>query len=200
LNPRSLEWFPNMQILANDSPCVGSPGCSLAPVLVRRAQPNPRPPALRHSTLSVGPANPGLAVDAVPFVRRLPVGIVARTGKLRSSPPSLWIANHTITNLWDGAADDAASAGAALPIGILLPRVTGNNVGRADWPVFLRRETRRSPPQDGWVDVERHRSHRSGRAPDWSEPDFPPRRLTLGQRGEVVRGDSPASPADRPHL
>jgi peptidoglycan/xylan/chitin deacetylase (PgdA/CDA1 family) len=26
-------------------------------------------------------------------------------------------------------------------------------------------------------------------APDWTEPEWPPRRLELGQRGEVVRGD-----------
>jgi peptidoglycan/xylan/chitin deacetylase (PgdA/CDA1 family) len=99
-------------------------------------------------------------------------------------PAAVWIANHTQTTLWDGPGDDAQAIG-RLPIGSYF-RVTGDGIGGRLPVAYLGNRT--VAAADGWIAVTD-----VGPIPepgaDWIEPDFPPRRLVVGERGELIRGD-----------
>ena len=99
-------------------------------------------------------------------------------------PAVVWVANHAQTTLLDGAGEDAQAIG-RLPVGSYF-QLTGNGVG-ARLPVMYF-GNRTVPATQGWVaaaDV--------GPIPepgaDWTEPDFPPRRLVVAERDELLRGD-----------
>ena len=99
-------------------------------------------------------------------------------------PETVWVANHTQTTLWDGPAEDASAIG-RLPVGSYF-RVTGDGVAGRLPVAYL--GNRVVPASEGWVaasDV----GPISEPAADWTEPEFPPRRLVVGERGELVRGD-----------
>jgi peptidoglycan/xylan/chitin deacetylase (PgdA/CDA1 family) len=95
-----------------------------------------------------------------------------------------WVAAHRPTQLWDGPDGNAPSRG-RLPAGsyfLVLGAATPERV-----PVSFS-GNRSIAARDGWLDL-RDVGPISAPAADWTQPDFPARRLTLGQRGEVVRGD-----------
>lgn len=96
----------------------------------------------------------------------------------------LWVATHAIATLWDGPELEAGALG-RLPVGSYF-RATGDGwAGRL--PVtYLGNSTLLRT--DGWIDVAAVGPIPEPAA-DWVEPDWPPRRLVLGQRAEVVRGD-----------
>jgi peptidoglycan/xylan/chitin deacetylase (PgdA/CDA1 family) len=95
-----------------------------------------------------------------------------------------WVAAHTVTTLWDGP-DEGARAIGRLPVGSYF-RLTGDGVGSRLPVMFLGNRT--VGAGEGWVraaDV----GPTSAPAADWTEPDFPPRRLQVGERAELIRGD-----------
>jgi peptidoglycan/xylan/chitin deacetylase (PgdA/CDA1 family) len=95
------------------------------------------------------------------------------------------VATHRVAQLWRSAEEADLPIG-RLPVGSYF-RVLDDGVdGRL--PVsYLGNATVEAT--DGWVDASA-----VGPIPvpaaDWTEPDWPPRRLVLGIRNEVVRGDS----------
>ncbi len=99
-------------------------------------------------------------------------------------PPQQWVAAHRPTQLWDGPDANAPSLGrlAAGTYFLVLGASTPERV-----PVRFS-GNRSVSARQGWLDL-RDVGPISTPAADWTQPDFPARRLTLGQRGEVVRGD-----------
>ena len=96
----------------------------------------------------------------------------------------VWVANHTQTILWDSPGETAAALG-RLPVGSYF-RVTGEGVGgRLPVAYFGNRTV---PPGEGWV-AAADLGPIPAPGADWTEPDFPPRRLVVGERGELIRGD-----------
>lgn len=102
----------------------------------------------------------------------------------RQEPAPVWVANHAQTTLWDGPGAEAQAQG-RLPVGSYF-RVTGDGVGGRLPVVYLGNRT--VPAGEGWVAVADVGPIPAPGA-DWSEPDFPPRRLMVGERGELIRGD-----------
>ncbi|MBM2811131.1 MAG: polysaccharide deacetylase [Chloroflexi bacterium] len=99
-----------------------------------------------------------------------------------------WVANHTQAALWDSPDTDADSLGRLPPGSYFL--VIGSGEAERLPVTFSGNSTTRSA--DGWIDVA---AIGPISKPDatWTQPDWPPRRLVLGQRGELIRGD-PALP------
>jgi peptidoglycan/xylan/chitin deacetylase (PgdA/CDA1 family) len=101
---------------------------------------------------------------------------------------SFWVAAHSLTQLWEGPEGSAASLG----------RLPPGSYFQARGPATPERLPVRYPgnstlaARNGWVDL-RDVGPIPPPAADWTEPEWPLRRLVLGQRGEVVRGD-PALP------
>jgi peptidoglycan/xylan/chitin deacetylase (PgdA/CDA1 family) len=99
-------------------------------------------------------------------------------------PETVWVAAHTVTILWDGSDEDARAIG-RLPVGSYF-QLTGDSVGDRLPVLYLGNRT--VPAGRGWI-----RAADLGPIPapaaDWTEPDFPPRRLLVGERGELIRGD-----------
>jgi peptidoglycan/xylan/chitin deacetylase (PgdA/CDA1 family) len=89
-----------------------------------------------------------------------------------------------MTSLWDGPDPNAPALG-RLPVGsYFLARGTGT---RERLPVTYFGNAS-LPMADGWIDASAVGPIPEPAA-DWREPDWPPRRLVLGQRGELLRGD-----------
>jgi peptidoglycan/xylan/chitin deacetylase (PgdA/CDA1 family) len=110
-----------------------------------------------------------------------PAGMVENTSQ---QPDEVWVANYVQTILWDGAGEDAQAIG-RLPVGSYF-RLTGDGVAGRLPVSYLGNRT--VAATEAWIaasDV--------GPIPepgaDWSEPDFPPRRLQVGERDELIRGD-----------
>lgn len=99
--------------------------------------------------------------------------------------PPVWLATHAVTIMWDGPGADAAAQG-RLPIGSYFRLLGDASEGRL--PVeYLGNNS--IPPGNYWVDLVAIGPIPAPGA-DWSEPEWPPRQLVTGQRGEVVRGDA----------
>jgi peptidoglycan/xylan/chitin deacetylase (PgdA/CDA1 family) len=111
---------------------------------------------------------------------------VAAFGDVGQTP--VWVATHTTTMLWDGPGADASSRG-RLPVGSYF-LVLGDAVTERLPVRYLGNGS--TPAGEGWVDLTAIGPIPEPAA-DWTEPDWPPRRLVLGQRTEIVRGD-PALP------
>lgn len=96
----------------------------------------------------------------------------------------LWIAAHAAATLWDGPGPDASVVGRVPPWSFFL--VTGDGVDDRLPVHYL--GSRSVPETDAWAGVET-----IGPIPrpaaDWVEPEWPVRRLVLGERGELIRGD-----------
>lgn len=106
------------------------------------------------------------------------------SGDESSDPLVTWVATHAIATLWDGPGEDALAIG-RVPVGSYFVVAGDGSPGRL--PVtYLGNAT--IPRVDGWIAVDA-----VGPIPepgaDWTEPDWPERRLVLGQRGELIRGD-----------
>lgn len=100
----------------------------------------------------------------------------------------LWVANHAATTLWSSPEPDAAPVG-RVPVGSYF-LVTGQGA-RDRLPVSFSGNSS-ILAGDGWVDANAIGPTIEPLA-DWTQPDWPARRLVLGQRGELLRGD-PALP------
>ncbi len=141
------------------------------------------PASAQPSTQQEAVAPRASAVD-VAAVSTLHQNSVAAGLPVQQEPAPVWIANHTQTAFWEGPDAEARALG-RLPIGSYF-QVTGDGVGGRLPVAYLGNRT--VPAGDGWVTVAD-----VGPIPepgaDWSEPDFPPRRLTVGERGELIRGD-----------
>jgi peptidoglycan/xylan/chitin deacetylase (PgdA/CDA1 family) len=101
-----------------------------------------------------------------------------------SQPDEIWVASYVQTNLWDGPDPNAGSLGRLPPGSYFL--VIGDGTPERLPVAFSGNSTTRAA--DGWVDVTTI-GPIPGPEASWAQPDWPPRRLVLGQRGEVVRGD-----------
>lgn len=138
-------------------------------------------------------------IEAAAFLLTVPSGVVQHSGD-EAQPPSpdtdpegrrddeSWVAAHRATHLWAGPDETAASQG-YLPPGSYF-RVVGPGT-----PERLPVRYPGSPSVsagDGWVEVRDIGPIPPPEA-DWVEPEWPPRNLVLGQRGEILRGD-PALP------
>jgi peptidoglycan/xylan/chitin deacetylase (PgdA/CDA1 family) len=99
-------------------------------------------------------------------------------------PTVVWVANHTQTTLWDGPGQDALPIG-RLPVGSYF-RVIGDGVGER-LPVAYP-GNRTVAAAEGWIGAADIGPIPEPSA-DWTEPDFPPRRLVVGEREELIRGD-----------
>ncbi len=98
--------------------------------------------------------------------------------------PEQWVAAHRPTQLWDGPDANAPSLG-RLPAGSYFLVLGASTPERM--PVHFS-GNHSVGARDGWLDLA-DVGPIPPPGPDWTQPDFPARRLTLGQRGEVVRGD-----------
>jgi len=129
-------------------------------------------------------------VPAVPVAAAaaLSQGEPAVAAPAPQEPEEVWVANHAQTTFWDGPGEDAQAIG-RLPPGSYF-RVRGNGVaGRLPVAYFGNRLVAAG---EGWI-AAADLGPIPGPGADWSEPDFPPRRLQVGERGELIRGD-PALP------
>jgi peptidoglycan/xylan/chitin deacetylase (PgdA/CDA1 family) len=137
-------------------------------------------PARAASSPSDAPSDrPAIAPASETVFASVPPAVAAA-----QAPEVVWVAAHTITTLWNGPDEDARAIG-RLPIGSYFELTGAGNSGRL--PVrYLGNRT--VPAGEGWV-----RAADVGPIPapmaDWTEPDFPPRRLQVGERGELIRGD-----------
>jgi peptidoglycan/xylan/chitin deacetylase (PgdA/CDA1 family) len=99
-----------------------------------------------------------------------------------------WVASHALTTLWSTSEPDSAPIG-RVPVGSYF-LVTGHGVeGRL--PVSFSGNSS-ILAGDAWIDANAIGPTIEPLA-DWAQPDWPPRRLVVGQRGELLRGD-PALP------
>jgi peptidoglycan/xylan/chitin deacetylase (PgdA/CDA1 family) len=142
------------------------------------------PPPAPQTAGRAGPAAQLVALAALPAL----AAQAEDEPEVAPEPAPVWVATHAITMLWDGPDPDAASLG-RLPVGSYF-LVIGDPRNQRLPVRYL--GSSRIPAQDGWVELAAIGPTREPSA-DWVEPEFPPRNLVLGQRGEVVRGD-PALP------
>lgn len=139
--------------------------------------PAPMAPVARDEPPPIAPA--------VQVAAAADLGRGESTAPLTSQEPEvIWVASHALTTLWDGAGEDAQAIG-RLPTGSYF-RLAGEGEGERLPVAYFGNHT--VAAGDGWV-----AAHDVGPIPgvaaDWSEPDFPPRRLAVGERGELIRGD-----------
>jgi peptidoglycan/xylan/chitin deacetylase (PgdA/CDA1 family) len=134
-------------------------------------------------------AKTGLQVLTTEMTSPLPPSVAVRQDDAEAVEPSdFWVAAHRATHLWDGPEGDAPSLG-RLPVGSYF-RTRGPATPER-LPVSYSGNSTLSA-RNGWVDLADIGPIGAPGA-DWAQPDWPVRRLVLGQRGELVRGD-PALP------
>jgi len=137
------------------------------------------------------PVPPAAGGEPAPIAGAVQVAVAAEVSRGESraaltsqEPESIWVASHALTTLWDGPGEDARAIG-RLPPGSYF-RLTGDGEGERLPVAYFGNRT--VAAGDGWV-AARDVGPIPGVGAEWSEPDFPPRRLIVGERGELIRGD-----------
>jgi len=135
-------------------------------------------PALQGEPPSIGGSALQRGADA-------PLAVNQHRAAVASPEPEIiWVAAHAVTTLWDGPEEDARAIG-RLPVGSYF-QLAGHGVGGRLPLMYLGNRT--VPAGEGWVRAA-DLGPTSAPGADWTEPDFPPRRLVVGERAELIRGD-----------